>query len=104
MNPATSAQRDKLMQDLRVVIRDAEDLMKTTGDQLNDGASEWRTRAQIRLSDLRHQLNALQSQTTERVVTAGRSTNAFVRENPWTAVGVASGIGLLAGFLMQSRR
>ena len=52
MNAATQVQRDKLMQDLRVVIRDAEDLMKATGEQLGDGASEWRTRTQLRLSDL----------------------------------------------------
>jgi ElaB/YqjD/DUF883 family membrane-anchored ribosome-binding protein len=38
------------------------------------------------------------------VVTAGRSTNEFVHRNPWAAVGVASGIGLLAGFLMNNRR
>jgi ElaB/YqjD/DUF883 family membrane-anchored ribosome-binding protein len=53
---------------------------------------------------VREQISALQEQTTDRVVTAGRSTNEFVHRNPWAAVGVASGIGLLAGFLMNNRR
>ena len=104
MNETTAAQRDKLMQDLRVVIRDAETLMKTTGEQLGDGATEWRERTGNRVADLRRQLSQLQMQTTERVAAAGRNANEFVKGNPWTAVGVASGIGLLAGYLMNNRR
>lgn len=104
MNETTAAQRDKLMQDLRVVIRDAESLMKSTGEQLGDGATEWRERTQNRLSELRRQVSALQEQTTERVTAAGRQANEFVHRNPWTAVGMASGIGLLAGYLINHRR
>lgn len=104
MNETTAVQRDKLMQDLRVVIRDAETLMKTTGEQLGDGATEWRERAGNRVDDLRRQLSQLQAQTTERVAAAGRNANEFVQRNPWTAVGVASGVGLLAGYLMNNRR
>lgn len=104
MNQTVDVQKDKLMQDLRVVLRDAEDLLKTSGQQLGDGAAQWRERSQDRLAQLRHQINELQHQTTERVVSAGRSTNEFVQRNPWTAVGVASGIGLLAGYLMNNRR
>ena len=104
MNQSMNAQRDKLMQDLRVVMRDAEDLFKSSGQQLGDGAAHWRERTQDRLAQLRQQVSALQQQTTERVATAGRSTNEFVHRNPWAAVGVASGIGLLAGILMNNRR
>jgi len=78
--------------------------MKSTGEQLGDGATEWRTRAQTRLSDLRHQLGNLQTQTTERVVATSRQADEFVHRNPWMAVGVASGVGVLAGLLIQARR
>lgn len=104
MNQSMNAQRDKLMQDLRVVVRDAEELLKAGSAELGDGASEWRDRTHDRVAQMRHQLAALQAQTTERVVAASRSTNEFVQRNPWTAVGVASGIGLLAGYLMNNRR
>ncbi len=104
MNDNTAAQRDRLMQDLRVVIRDAETLMKSTGEQLGDGATEWRERANHRVAELRRQMADLQSQTVQKVSAAGRNANAFVQENPWTAVGVASGIGLLAGYLLNARR
>ena len=104
MNQTVDVQKDKLMQDLRVVMRDAEDLLKSSSQQLGDGAAHWRERSQDRLVQLRRQLSELQHQATDRVVTAGRSTNEFVQRNPWTAVGVASGIGLLAGYLMNNRR
>ena len=104
MNQSMDVQKDKLIQDLRVVMRDAEDLFKSSGQQLGDGAAHWRDRTQDRLAQVREQINALQQQTTDRVVTAGRNTNEFVHRNPWAAVGVASGIGLLAGILMNNRR
>lgn len=103
MNDGMSMKRDKLVQDLKVVINDAEALLRTGSEQLGDGASEWRRQTQDRLSQLRQQLGRLQSETTQRVREAGANTNAFVRENPWAAVGLASGIGLLTGFLMSRR-
>ncbi len=104
MNQTMDVQKDKLMQDLRVVMRDAEELLKSGSHQIGDGAAQWRERTQDRLAQVRQQLASLQQQTTERVTTAGRSANEFVHRNPWAAVGVASGIGLLAGYLMNNRR
>lgn len=104
MSQAMDVQKDKVMQDLRVVMRDAEELLKSGGQQLGDGAALWRERTQDRLAQVRQQLSTLQQQTTDRVVTASRSTNEFVHRNPWAAIGVASGIGLLAGYLMNNRR
>ncbi|HEY2401580.1 MAG TPA: hypothetical protein VGI23_14600, partial [Steroidobacteraceae bacterium] len=33
---------------------------------------------------------------------AGRATDQFVRENPWTAVGVGAAIGLILGSWLAS--
>ena len=103
MNDGMSAQRDKLVQDLKLVINDAEALLRAGSQELGDGASQWRQQTQDRLAQLRQQLGQLQAQTTRRVAAIGRNTNTFVHDNPWTAVGVASGIGLLTGFLMSRR-
>ena len=34
---------------------------------------------------------------------AGQATDAYVRENPWQAVGIAAGAGLLIGMLISRR-
>lgn len=39
MNPSMDVQKDKLIQDLRVVMRDAEEILKSSGQQLGDGAA-----------------------------------------------------------------
>jgi ElaB/YqjD/DUF883 family membrane-anchored ribosome-binding protein len=36
--------------------------------------------------------------------TAGRAADQFVRENPWTAVGVGAAIGLILGSWLASDR
>jgi ElaB/YqjD/DUF883 family membrane-anchored ribosome-binding protein len=40
---------------------------------------------------------------TERARQAARYTDDYVHENPWNAIGIAAGIGLLLGILMSRR-
>ena len=47
MNDMTAAHKEKLMHDLRVVITDAEELLRVTADQAGAGATEVRGRIQI---------------------------------------------------------
>jgi len=55
MNQTVDIQREKLMQDLRVVMRDAEDLLRSGGQQIGDGAVHWREQTQDRLAQVRRQ-------------------------------------------------
>ena len=48
MNDMTVAQKDKLMADLRVVIADAEDLLRLGAEQTGVAATEWRGRVESR--------------------------------------------------------
>ncbi len=49
MLETTAAQRDKLLDDLRLVISDAEELLHMTADQVGDDTAELRSRIQSRL-------------------------------------------------------
>lgn len=104
MNPSSDVHKEQLIQDLRAVMRDAEALFKSSGQELGNGAEQWRVRAQDRLGELRDQLSSIRHDAAERVLSTGRTTNAFVHRNPWAAVGLASGLGILAGLLLNSRR
>ena len=35
---------------------------------------------------------------------AARATDGYVRDNPWTAIGIGAGLGLLAGLLISRGR
>lgn len=99
----TVSPRDKLMADLRVVIGDAEELLKITAGQAGDKAADLRSRIEQRLTAARQDLARLQESAAFEVRHAGRAADTYVRENPWTAVGIAAGAGLVLGLLISRR-
>lgn len=103
MTTLTAAQRDKLMADLKVVVADAEQLLKLTADQVSDGTAGLRDRLQERLAQSRDSLLALQESATEKVKAAGHAADDYVHENPWKSVAIGAGVGLIVGLLIGRR-
>ena len=103
MNDMTVAQKDKLMADLRVVINDAEELLRLGAEQTGATASEWRIKVQERITDARHKLAELQDTAVARAKAAGHAADDYVHEHPWKAIGAAAGLGLIVGLLISRR-
>lgn len=103
MSELTAAQKDRLMSDLRLVIADAEELLRLTADQAGQGVAEIRGRVQGRLQQAKAELATLQDAAIARAKAAGHAADEFVHENPWKAIGVAAGIGLVVGLLIGRR-
>lgn len=103
MSGMTVSHKEKLMNDLKVVIADAEELLKMTAGQAGDKAAELRMRMQARMEQAKADLARLQEVAVEKAKQAGQATDTYVRENPWKAVGIAAGVGLLAGLLLNRR-
>ncbi len=96
-------QKAKLMDDLRLVIDDAQEMLRMTADQVGESAAGVRARVQARLAQATEELQHLQDAAIARAKAAGRATDEFVHENPWKAVGIAAGVGLLVGLLISRR-
>lgn len=103
MPEISAAQKDRLMNDLRVVIADAEELLGATAGQIGEGAAEARSRIQARLQQAKANLSHLQEAAVARAKAAGHVADEYVHENPWRAIGVAAGLGLLVGLLISRR-
>ena len=99
-NPAN---RDKLVQDMRVVISDAEDLLRATANQAGEKIAVARERIQDSLHQAKVKLAEAEALVRERATQAARYTDEYVHENPWRAIGAAAGIGLLLGLLISRR-
>ncbi len=82
------ASTERLMKDLHAVVMDTEELLKATAGQGGERVEKVRARAEESLRNAR-----------SRVAAAANE----VRENPWTAVGVAAGVGLIAGILLSRK-
>jgi ElaB/YqjD/DUF883 family membrane-anchored ribosome-binding protein len=83
---------DKLMKDLKAVVGNAEDLLKATADQGGEQIARIRARAEESVRVAR-----------ARMKDVGGELDEQVRENPWTAVGIAAGIGLVLGILLARK-
>jgi len=94
---------EKLMQDMRVVVADAEDLLKATAGQTGERIEKIRARAEESLRAARNRMQIAGKAAQETATEAVRTVDHQVHENPWTAVGIAAGVGLVLGILLGRR-
>lgn len=95
--------KDKLVADFKVVVADAEELLRATAGQAGDKAAELRGRLQDHLNNAKASLADAQAVVVDRAKQVGRATDDYVHDNPWRSVGVAAGIGFIVGLLIGRR-
>ena len=95
--------KDKLVSDLRVVVADAEEILKATASQAGEKAAELREKISARLRDAKLRLADAEAAIADKTKAAARVTDDFVHDNPWKAVGIAAGVGLLLGVIIGRR-
>jgi ElaB/YqjD/DUF883 family membrane-anchored ribosome-binding protein len=86
------AAESNMMNDLKAVIADAEELLRATADGAGQKIQEVRERAEESLRAAREHLKG-----------AGSELDSQVRANPWAAVGIAAGVGLVVGILLSRK-
>ncbi|MDP2143289.1 MAG: DUF883 family protein [Gallionella sp.] len=96
--------KEKLMQDLRVVVADAEELLRATAGQAGEKAAAARERIQESLVAAKERMVAAERAVVEKTKQAAKATDEYVHENPWKAVGIAAGAGLIIGMLISRGR
>lgn len=103
MNSQANLNTDKLVEDLKVVVRDAEALLRATSAQTGEKIQEVRARAEESLQQARVRLTEMEDQAYQRARELADSTEGYVKENPWQALGIAAGVGVLVGLLLSRR-
>jgi ElaB/YqjD/DUF883 family membrane-anchored ribosome-binding protein len=98
------ATTDKLLDDLRAVIRDSEELLKATAGQAGEHISQARSCAEASLKSAKARVAEMSDDAAERVRNAALDTNAYVKSNAWVAIGASALAGLLAGILLARRQ
>ena len=94
-----AATTEKLMAELRAVVRDAEEVLQAAAGQGSERFDELRERAKESLGAARARLEVAGDTARE----AAREIDAQVRRNPWAAVGIAAGVGLVLGLLLTRK-
>jgi ElaB/YqjD/DUF883 family membrane-anchored ribosome-binding protein len=96
----SSTGRDKIVSDLKLVIKDAEELLKSTGQQMDSGYQSARARFESTLQNAKLGLDNVQGKVTVSTKDAVETTSRYVQENPWQSVGVGAVAGLVIGLLL----
>jgi ElaB/YqjD/DUF883 family membrane-anchored ribosome-binding protein len=95
--------KEKLVADLKVVVADAEELLRATASQAGEKVSAARARIEASLATAKVKLSDAERALLEKSKLAAKATDEYVRENPWQAVGAAAVAGLVLGVLISRR-
>jgi ElaB/YqjD/DUF883 family membrane-anchored ribosome-binding protein len=89
--------REKLVEDVKLLISDVQDLLKATTSVVGDKATEARSRVQDSLKVAQDKLGEHYDTVRTKGQEAFTVTDGYVRDNPWNAVGIAAGVGFVLG-------
>ena len=95
--------KQKLINDFKVVVTDAEALLKATAGQSGEALAAMRAKVGESLTTAKAKLIETEEALVVKTKAAASATDEYVHQNPWKAVGVAAGIGLLVGLLIGRR-
>ena len=93
----------KLVADMRVVIADAEELLRATAGQAGEKVTAARARIQDSIATAKTKLEQLSETGAEKAKAAAHATDAYVHDHPWHAIGLAALVGLWLGTLVSRR-
>lgn len=95
--------KEKLISDFKVVVADAEALLKASAGQGGEALAAVRARVEDSLATAKAKMIDVEEELLERTKAAAKATDEYVHDHPWHAVGIAAGIGLVVGMLIGRR-
>ncbi len=95
--------KSKLVDDFKEIVTDAEDLLQATAKVSGEGFNIARAKFAERLRTAKASLADAEQLVVDRAKQAAKATDDYAKGNPWTAVGIAAGVGILIGFLVAKR-
>jgi ElaB/YqjD/DUF883 family membrane-anchored ribosome-binding protein len=81
--------------EMDTLVEDARALMAATADVAGEKVSDARKRLAVALDRAKE----IASRVRDKAVEGAKATDDAVRDNPYQAIGIAFGVGALAGYL-----
>jgi ElaB/YqjD/DUF883 family membrane-anchored ribosome-binding protein len=93
----------KLMEDLKAVVADAEELLKATANQTGERIASARAKAEESLKAAKARLAEEGSGALAKAQSAAKTADDYVRVHPWQAAGIAAAVGFVLAVLAVRR-
>ena len=101
--PNTFGQTNPIARDIQNVVSDAQELLKTVQTEGESKLADVKSKMTTQLDSAKQMIGELQTTVQDGAKVAVDSTDAYVRSNPWRAVGISAALGALIGFLAARR-
>ena len=98
-----NSNKQRFVSDMKVVVSDAEEILRATAGVAGEKMIDLRERIGERLRDAKLRIADAEAALIDRTKAAARATDDYVNDNPWQAVGIAAGVGLLLGIIIGRR-
>jgi len=103
MTPDDAVGKERITQDIKAVISDAEELLRATASQAGDQIAAARERIQDSLYRAKVKLAEVEGIVVDSTREVARAADEYVHDHPWRAVGIAAGVGFVVGLLVSRR-
>ena len=103
INDLASSNKQRFVSDMKVVVSDAEEILRATAGVAGEKMTDLRERIGERLRDAKLRIADAEAAVVDKTKACARATDDYVNDNPWQAVGIAAGIGLLLGIIIGRR-
>jgi ElaB/YqjD/DUF883 family membrane-anchored ribosome-binding protein len=90
---------EKLLQDLKEVVRDGEELLRAGAEDLGERGAAAKEKLAAALEVAKETQRRLQ----ERAIASAKAADIYIRTNPYQSIGIAFGVGMLIGLLAARR-
>jgi len=98
-----NGQSNPIARDIQNVVTDAQELLKTVQSEGQTRLTEVKGQVQAKLDNAKIMLGQLGTQVQDGAKQAMDTTDTYVRDNPWRAVGISAAVGALVGILIARR-
>jgi ElaB/YqjD/DUF883 family membrane-anchored ribosome-binding protein len=100
-NKSTATHTPKeLLTELKELVAEAETMI---GDSVSETTDEAVGALRIRYEAMQERMSELYDGAKKKIVAGAKYTDTTIRENPYQAIAVAAGLGLLVGVLLGRR-
>jgi len=89
--------------DMKTLVKDAQDLFREATTATGEKAEELRARGLQMLDSALVKAQEVQTAALETGKELAEKTDDYVHENPWRAVAISAGVGLVLGMLISRR-
>lgn len=103
MAKSLDAKREELTNEIRDILKNAEELFNETSDSSTEEYKKLKNRLSAQFDDVKDRFANLKDDTIDNARHVAKQTDTLVQDNPYKAITVAGVVGLLLGVLVARR-